>query len=766
MAFSITPFLSPPPDTDLGAKIISQGSSARANRRLEKQRLRLQEKRDQASQEYQRAMMEHLAAERERFRQEAGSKAEARKREASGQVMDLLRQGRTEEARAFAEAHGIPFEERPGAMGGGPEGGPGGMPEWSGVPVHVPPPPPAPSPGVQAGGPPPPPPPEMQEGAPPPPPPPGPQAAAPQAPATPRRAAASILPPVPRPRPGPQGQTRVSPEAAAMLRQLSGGRAPGSPMNAQMPVRPGQPSMNAQMPVRPPMAAPGPVYYVNGVAFDPAKARAEHGQIVLKKYGQLHLAFPEDVQPVIRSMVAEAARNPEAASLLEGLTALEGMSQSAQGRKYAFDVLKDLADRQFKVQKEERLAGGQFNSEYDRAEKTAAVNFSRAGHTDYVKSLRRLDDAYKKVASGNLMANLLGVYDIALMNNQRVTDKDFEVALGITGLAEMIESSGNKNAKATLRMLNQAIERGDQDDVGILARSLRGVLTKLIPDDDNTSIYTESKQKQILEGLDVVRGELEARVDEAMDLAAEDIRNAPSKSIAEGRAAYYRKLFGGDFGAEMGLGGGGGTGGSGGAVRGGKSPEELKTLGANVPFDREAYDRADRRGRRFRDSVTAAARKHGVDPDLAYSVMLAESNGDPTAVNDRSGATGLFQILPVHDEVDFDRLTEDPEYAIDQGVRILKAHIDRAENTAASMTDWGGDTSRNGRYLQHVMRFVPPEVRERIGMGPSSPTPGDPAPGMSEEAPEPEEAPKAVEKMSSGELFKKLEEVRRRGGGD
>ena len=49
----------------------------------------------------------------------------------------------------------------------------------------------------------------------------------------------------------------------------------------------------------------------------------------------------------------------------------------------------------------------------------------------------------------------------------------------------------------------------------------------------------------------------------------------------------------------------------------------------------------------WRDSIERWSAAAGVDPDLAGVVMQIESCGDPRAIS-RSGALGLFQVMPFH----------------------------------------------------------------------------------------------------------------------
>jgi LAS superfamily LD-carboxypeptidase LdcB len=64
--------------------------------------------------------------------------------------------------------------------------------------------------------------------------------------------------------------------------------------------------------------------------------------------------------------------------------------------------------------------------------------------------------------------------------------------------------------------------------------------------------------------------------------------------------------------------------------------------------------------KRFRQEILEAAKRHGIDPMLFAP----------------AGAIGLTQIVPSsHPDVDSDRLTTDPRYALNQGARILSHYI-------------------------------------------------------------------------------------------
>jgi soluble lytic murein transglycosylase-like protein len=86
----------------------------------------------------------------------------------------------------------------------------------------------------------------------------------------------------------------------------------------------------------------------------------------------------------------------------------------------------------------------------------------------------------------------------------------------------------------------------------------------------------------------------------------------------------------------------------------------VSALPAGVPFGAE---------------ITAAARKHGIDPALLAGLVRQESNFNPTA-GSPAGARGLTQLMPgtaaglgVSD-------VTDPVQALDGGARYLKQQLD------------------------------------------------------------------------------------------
>ena len=88
-------------------------------------------------------------------------------------------------------------------------------------------------------------------------------------------------------------------------------------------------------------------------------------------------------------------------------------------------------------------------------------------------------------------------------------------------------------------------------------------------------------------------------------------------------------------------------------------------------------------GTPFAAEITAAARKHGLDPALLAGLVKQESGFNPNAVSP-AGARGLTQLMPgtaaglgVTD-------ASDPVQALDGGARYLKQQLDR----------FGGDVTR------------------------------------------------------------------------
>ena len=90
-------------------------------------------------------------------------------------------------------------------------------------------------------------------------------------------------------------------------------------------------------------------------------------------------------------------------------------------------------------------------------------------------------------------------------------------------------------------------------------------------------------------------------------------------------------------------------------------------------FSREVQHWADR--------IVAWASEHGVDPNMAATIMQIESCGDPAAVSS-AGAQGLFQVMPFHFTAGENTL--DPDTNARRGMNYL---VERLQQT-------GGDVGR------------------------------------------------------------------------
>ena len=88
------------------------------------------------------------------------------------------------------------------------------------------------------------------------------------------------------------------------------------------------------------------------------------------------------------------------------------------------------------------------------------------------------------------------------------------------------------------------------------------------------------------------------------------------------------------------------------------------------------------RGRRWRGAATAAATRHGLDPELVLAVMRVESCFDPRA-RSTAGALGLMQLMPATARELGVADPYDPLANIDGGSRYL----------ARMLARFGGDTT-------------------------------------------------------------------------
>lgn len=78
-------------------------------------------------------------------------------------------------------------------------------------------------------------------------------------------------------------------------------------------------------------------------------------------------------------------------------------------------------------------------------------------------------------------------------------------------------------------------------------------------------------------------------------------------------------------------------------------------------------------------NIAAWAAQHGVDPNLAATVMQIESCGNPTAKSS-AGAAGLFQVMPFHFQFAEDHY--DPDTNALRGLDYLRRSLERSGGDA------------------------------------------------------------------------------------
>ena len=119
-------------------------------------------------------------------------------------------------------------------------------------------------------------------------------------------------------------------------------------------------------------------------------------------------------------------------------------------------------------------------------------------------------------------------------------------------------------------------------------------------------------------------------------------------------------------------------------------PEEIFVAAPRMPLTQAP----------FGQMIQAASEKYGVDPDLVFSVIAAESNFNPKAIS-RRGARGLMQLLPTTATRFGVKNIFDPEQNIDAGTRYLRVLLKTYQGdmalTLAAYNAGPGAVQRYGR---------------------------------------------------------------------
>src|SRR5215469_9498174 len=145
--------------------------------------------------------------------------------------------------------------------------------------------------------------------------------------------------------------------------------------------------------------------------------------------------------------------------------------------------------------------------------------------------------------------------------------------------------------------------------------------------------------------------------------------------------------------------------------------------------------------------ILGAAKQYNVDPQLLKSVMKVESNGNPNAVNAKSGASGLMQFLS-GTASDYGVQPLNPQSAVYGGAHYLSDLLKQYGSPDAALDHYGGYKPGYGTQILDAYRTVPPPVMPDqntqaatpsalAGSAPATPGPAGNQPGGGTVAPMP-----------------------------
>ena len=94
------------------------------------------------------------------------------------------------------------------------------------------------------------------------------------------------------------------------------------------------------------------------------------------------------------------------------------------------------------------------------------------------------------------------------------------------------------------------------------------------------------------------------------------------------------------------------------------------------------------------DEIVQTAQRYGLDPNLLYRQMMAESGGNPNAVSS-AGAKGLMQLMPATAKALGVTDPFDPHQSLDAGARLMRENLDRNNGRLdQALAEYHGGTNR------------------------------------------------------------------------
>lgn len=125
--------------------------------------------------------------------------------------------------------------------------------------------------------------------------------------------------------------------------------------------------------------------------------------------------------------------------------------------------------------------------------------------------------------------------------------------------------------------------------------------------------------------------------------------------------------------------------------------------------------------------VQQAAAQYGVNPQLALAIAQQESALNPNAVNPKSGAAGVMQLMPATAASLGVTNSLDPSQNIPAGVSLFAQYLQQFggdQVAAVAAYDWGPTnvTNAQARYGANWLAYAPAETQNYVAtvLGPSA----------------------------------------------